>query len=261
MLRIWKNIITERNGDESFTWKGDGAAFYAIANHTDCPASFIYSAGNRLMERDGSTFKLTAGTERMYNTIDKLSVILNSKNGNVYTDNSWDGVNPKGYIFAFSSNRSLFITCELKTTLQLRDMDEPFGLVPMPKYDLSQADCMTYVNHICCFLTIPSTSSDLARTGTILDALTYESYKSILDIYYDFTLTHKGLRNEESVDMMNIIRNTRGTQVSNVLAITGDLSVKLDQGTLAGSGTAASTIASAESAIQTKLAEMMEAFQ
>ncbi len=254
--------IANLNGDASFTWKSDGNAFYAIANHTDSPIAFIYSAGNRMMERDGNAFKLVAGTERMYTTIDKLAVILNAKSGNVYSDNGSDLSLGKGYFYAFSTKRSLFMTGELKSTLELREMDDTFGLIPMPKFDEAQEDYMTYVNHICCFLTIPTTNSDLARTGTILDALTYESHKSILDIYYDYTLTHKGLRNEESVEMMDIIRNTRGTQVSNVLAISGDLNNKLaSNAVLNASGTAASTIASAEPSIQTKLTEMMEAFK
>ncbi len=249
--------VANLNGDDSFTWNPDGNAFYGIANHAESPEPLIYSSGNRLMERDGDTFKLTAGTERMYNTIDKLSAILDKKTGNAFSDNT-----VTGYIYGFSNNRALFLTAELKGILRLRDADITFGLLPTPKYDEQQEDYMTYVNHICCFLTIPSTSSDTARTGTILDAMTYEGYKTVLSVYYDNTLTHKGLRNENSLEMMNIIRDTRGTQVSNVLDITGTLSATLAHETvLKATGTAASTIAAAEPGIQSALDAMMEAFE
>ncbi len=254
--------VANLNGDESFKWNADGNALYAIANHMTSPEAFIFSAGNKLMTREGDSFKFTAATERMYDTIDKLAVTLSSKNGNVYSDNGSDLAAKMGYMYAFMNNRSLYMTAELKTTLQMRSMKSTFGIVPMPKYDESQENYITYANPITCLLTIPATNQNLARTGLILDALTYESYNSILPVYYDITLSQKGLRNEDSIEMLEIIRSTRGIVVSDVFGITNSLSVNLaTNAVLNATGNAASMIASASATIEGKLADLMAAFE
>ena len=125
-------------------------------------------------------------------------------------------------------------------------MKSNFGLVPMPKYDEEQENYITYSNPISCFLTIPVTNPDMKRTGIIIDALTYDSYKNCLPIYYDITVSQKGLRNDDSIEMLEIVRDTRSTQVSNLYGITTKLNDKLQNVVLNGNGKAASTIAAAE---------------
>ena len=167
--------VANLNGDSSFTWDSNGSAVYGIAEHTGSPTAFIYSAGNQLLERDGESFKFVGNTERMYNTVDKLRSLFNVSSGNAYQSNAAMETQ-SGYLYAFSVDRALFITCELKATLELRDMNSTFGLLPLPKYDESQPDYITSVNHITAFLTIPVTQPDMSRAGTILNALTYESW-------------------------------------------------------------------------------------
>lgn len=248
------------NGDDSFTWNGDGNAVYGIANHVSSVDAFIFSAGNKLMSRDGDSFNFTAGTDRMYSTIDKLTSILDYASGNVYTDNNSDLKTKSGYIYAFSSNRALFITCELKASLELRSMESNFGLLPFPKYDEAQENYITYANPIACLLTIPTTNTETHRTGVIIDALTYDSYKNVMPVYYDVTVSQKGLRNEESIEMLDIVRNSRNTLFSNLYGITTDLNNTLQNDVLYAAGTAASTIAAAETTVQTNLENVLKAF-
>ena len=58
--------------------------------------------------------------------------------------------------------------------------------------------------------TIPATASDPERTGIILDALAYDSYRNLREPYYNTYLTQKGVRNDESAEMLEIIRSSRG---------------------------------------------------
>lgn len=252
--------VASLNGAESFTWDPAAKTVYGVATHTESPDAFIFSAGNRLMTREGDTFKFTGGTERMYSTIDKLALILNQQNGNSYANNGSDLSAQLGYLYAFSADRALFLTCELKATLELRDMNSNFGLLPMPKFDESQDDYITYVNPVSCLLCVPKTNPDLHRTGVILDALSYESWKSVLPVYYDVTVSQKGLRNEDSIEMLTIVRNTRNFQMSGMYGITSALSQSLAKEVMNGTGTAASTIASAQPTVEKKLADLMEAF-
>lgn len=253
--------VPSLNGDESFTkWNGEGNSVYAIANHISSTDAFLFSAENKLMTRSGDTFTFTAATERMYSTIEKVSALLDKKSGNAYSDNGSDLSTKTGYYYAFMNNRAMFITAELKTALMMRTMESNFGLMPMPKYDEAQENYITYVNPISCFLTIPTTNPDMKRTGIILDALTYDSYKNCLPIYYDVTVSQKGLRNDDSIEMLQIVRDNRSTQVSNLYGITNKLNNQLQDVVLNGNGKAASTIAAAEPEVEANLEKVLSAF-
>ena len=250
--------VASLNGDDSAKWNPDGNALYGIASHDHSPDAFLFSAGNKLMENEGGALKFSADTERMFSTIDKLSVILDQTNGNNYREANYIPAERQGYLYAFSKNRALFTTCELKSTLELRSMEANYGLVPMPKYDENQEKYITYVNPITCLLTIPSTNPDLEGTGVLLDALTYESYRDCLPIYYDITVSQKGLRNEDSIEMLNIVRENRSTQMSAFYGITSELNKNLANVVTQGSGKAASIIASASNKITDNLNKFIE---
>ena len=252
--------VANLNGDSSFTWDSNGSAVYGIAEHTGSPTAFIYSAGNQLLERDGESFKFVGNTERMYNTVDKLRSLFNVSSGNAYQSNAAMETQ-SGYLYAFSVDRALFITCELKATLELRDMNSTFGLLPLPKYDESQPDYITSVNHITAFLTIPVTQPDMSRAGTILNALTYESWKSVLPIYYDVSVSQKGLRNDDSIEMLDIVRSNRGVQFSEVFGITTELSTSIQTVVNSNQDTIASTIAAGIPKVEENLANVLEAFE
>ena len=139
-------------------------------------------------------------------------------------------------------------------------MESTFGLVPMPKLDDSQEEYRSYVAYNTAFLVIPTTQKNTARAGFILDALNYESYIDTLPIYYDVTLSQKGLRNEESIEMLELIRENRGADLMAVYSITADITNSFTYMFVNGGGDvggAASTVESGMSAAEVKLDELI----
>ena len=253
--------VASLNGDDSAKWNPDGNALYGIASHDHSPDAFLFSAGNKLMENEGGALKFSADTERMFSTIDKLSVILDQTNGNNYREANYIPAERQGYLYAFSKNRALFTTCELKSTLELRSMEANYGLVPMPKYDENQEKYITYVNPISYLLTIPKTNPDTKSTGIVIDALTYESYKDCLPVYYDYMISQKGLRDENSIEMLEIVRESRSTLLSNLFGITSGLSTELQNIIMDRAGRAASRIKALKSSIQKQSAKIMSSIE
>ena len=247
------------NGADSYNWNIESPAFYGIAAHPESPDALIFSAGNRMVTKEGGDYVFTGSTDKMFTTIDKLVTIFDKKSGNSVSGSSTlKDIGIPLYIYVFSNDNSLFLTAELKASLELRNMKSNFGLVPMPKYDEGQEKYITYVNPITCLLTIPSTNPDLEGTGVLLDVLTYESYRDCLPIYYDITVSQKGLRNEDSIEMLNIVRENRSTQMSAFYGITSELNKNLANVVTQGSGKAASIIASASNKITDNLNKFIE---
>lgn len=61
----------------------------------------------------------------------------------------------------------------------------------------------------CQFLCVPENAKDYERSGIVLEALAYQGKKLLTPAYYDQTLVGKSVRDEESVEMLDIIFATR----------------------------------------------------
>jgi len=212
--------LANLNGDETFALSESGNSTYGIAAHRDFPIAFVLAAGNRMVEKNNDgTYTINIDKERWYNTIDKLAALFTVDAGHAFFDNAV--ASPTNYEKMFSKGRAGYITCEMKTVTVLRStMDKPFGLIPMPKYDENQEDYRVAVSYNTAFLTVPKIQDDLERTGTILDVLSYESKEMTLPIYNEISLTQKGLRDDESAEMLKIINKSLGIEFSQIYGIT-----------------------------------------
>lgn len=248
------------NGDESFTYTTDGKATYGIAGHSTSPYLFLLAGDNKLIDRDASgKLVFTGGTERLFGTVEKAAKILDQKNGNVLFGDSDFGDGQ--YYQIFSSGRSAFITTELKGNQALRPYDVEFGILPTPKYDETQENYVTYASENVFRLCIPANASNPTRTGVILDALSYESNASVLPLYYNQTICQKGLRDEDSIEMLSIIRDARMTEIGLIFGITTTIVNNLKTAIKEGGEGAASIIASGKESVEKGIADLYEAIE
>ncbi len=247
------------NGDDSWTFSDDGKAFYGVAAHSTFINAQMFGAGFRYTVNDKSgTPQLNLDSELFYNALDKMSKLYSNQNGHFNFNQT---ANTPGYYYqAFSDERSLFLTSEIKGTLVLRTMNDTFGLVPVPKYDEDQEKYYSLVTSSTPFLTIPNTNTNLERTGVILDALNYESAKTVLPTYFDVSVSQKGLRNEDSIEMLEIVREGRSLDFCPIYGINSEINTAVPEIIRDQKGTAASVIASNRSSTETKLANILKLF-
>lgn len=148
------------------------------------------------------------------------------------------------------------MTGEIKAAQLMRDMTDTFGIVPFPKYDESQTQYYTSLVSQLFYMTIPSTNTNTSRTATIYEALTHESYLSVIPTYYSNVVEQKGLRNEDSIDMLEIMRQTRAVDVATIFNWSSNLRSTLNTKLFNGNAQVASDIASQ----QTKIEASMQKF-
>lgn len=255
-MNEYVSAITSLNGDDSFTYSESGNAIYGVAGHTSAPIALTFSSGNTIIS-SGKTPEFIADNERLYNTIDKCISLLSVSDGHCRFDNS--GIStPGSYYHLFVNDRAGFLTAELKSSLVMRDMKSEYGILPMPKLDAEQSEYVSYTTDTICRLTVPITNTDLSRTGTILDALSYESCKSVLPVYYDKAISQKGLRDDDSIEMLDLINSTRMCEMGMIYGITTEFFGKLCGMVTGGENTMASAIATYSNAINENLSTLME---
>lgn len=91
----------------------------------------------------------------------------------------------------------------------MRSHEHEYGILPVPKFDESQEryyhDGSLGNNRQ---MVIPLSSSDPDTVAFIVEAMAYYSYYDVLPIYYEDNLNNKVLRDEESIEMLQIVQNS-----------------------------------------------------
>ncbi len=110
----------------------------------------------------------------------------------------------------FLNGHGLFYWSRFDDVLALRDMDTPFGILPIPKYNEEQAEYASLVSrHTTALLGIPMSVQNIERTGILTEALSAESYYTVTPAYYETTLKGKATRDKDSLEMVDLIFGNR----------------------------------------------------
>ena len=109
----------------------------------------------------------------------------------------------------FMADMSLFCAEVLAHARVFREMTADFGVLPHPKYDVNQEKYYTFMIDTIPAFGIPVTATDLERSGDFMDAFTAVSTETIIPAYYTISLQGKFTRDEDSMEMLDIIREGR----------------------------------------------------
>ena len=190
-----KNVTTDVNGDGKY----DKYDRFGLLTHDGGLAGFDYYAGEPIVSKSSTgEFTLSFNNERTVNAIDKGIEMISDNKTYLFPD--W-----KLGQDMFEAGQSLFYLEVLDKTGQLRNMEIPFGVIPFPKLDENQPQYNTCIADVAQLFCIPLSNTELDRTGFIFEALAELSVDTLKEAYYDKNLTVKFVRDEDSVEMIEII--------------------------------------------------------
>ncbi len=161
----------------------------------------------------------------------------------------------------FSNGQALFYANIFENINKLRDMDTDFGILPYPKLNEAQADYASTSRDNFDLFVLPIDVKDQEFSGIVTEALCAESYRSVIPAYYDVVLKSKSARDEESAEMIDLIRDTltfdMGYLFSSSLGGLGHIFVGMVRD---GNTDLASKFAAVEKAAQTNLDAILESY-
>lgn len=239
-LNKYAKAAADLNGDSSFEYDASGLATYGEVSVAGIENQRLYSLGAEYVERNYmGRYEFTAHeNESFWDAWVALSTYFGTIDGRFLYGGEDD------FLEIFANGRALFLSAELKYAPILSEKKGAFGLLPQPKYDWDQDNYESSVGGNVLSFCIPATNKELARTGFIVDFLTYESFCSMLPRYYDTHTGPKALTRNESRQCLKIIRNTKGLEVSVPYGWTRGLSDELCSLAREGRTEIASTILS-----------------
>lgn len=126
----------------------------------------------------------------------------------------------------FKSGRALFLVhCMETPQLSLRDMEDDYGILPMPKWNESQETYVSFINAWGSgFVGIPLTA-DIEKSAFLTEAMAYAGNQLLRRPVYDITLKAKGARDEESERIIDIIIETGYLDLNSIYNFGGTMNL------------------------------------
>ena len=174
-----------------------------IVGHIECNdhiKHWIYAMGEKSCDIDSEgNLEVNILTESHISAVDTLFNYMVEKQM-TYTAN-WD---------QFFKGTVVFCGNMLGPINSLREMEDDFGVIPMAKKDEAQERYGNYVsNGWTTAYAVPMTNKDPDRTGIILEVLCGFSTDTVRSALYDVLFAAKLVRDTESVEMLDIIFDTK----------------------------------------------------
>ncbi|MBR5452511.1 MAG: hypothetical protein IKV54_00390 [Clostridia bacterium] len=196
-------IYRSLNGDD----ERDEEDQYGLAiNHYENCDMFWSSCDMSLLSKDEDGWFEVNNTdkEKISNVFEKVYSILYDNVG------TYDFGGSAGFDVArdmFASGNVLLATLHLRYAESevMRNMQDEYGILPIPKYDEKQKEYYTYVHDQYSVLMVPKTVADPERCGAVMEAMAYESYKEVQPVYYNKVLKGRYANDPQSRQMLDTI--------------------------------------------------------
>ena len=105
-------------------------------------------------------------------------------------------------------------------------------------------------------VSIPVTCTDVDRAAIVIDTLNYEATEQLLPVYYD-RVSYKGLRDTDSIDMLEIIRKTRYYNWGLAYNWIDSVEPSVHEMLLAGNGNVSALVASSKRIVEKLIEKTM----
>ncbi len=135
----------------------------------DFTRAWFFSLGGKYFENDKESgkIKLACNTPKIYDIADKMYTMVKKDKCVFQVTQQMDGMYRYNH---FAEGRALFWACTPGQNV-LKDMEDDWGVIPMPLYDEQQEDYLSGVDHNSAVFGVANTNQDLHEVSVLLEAL------------------------------------------------------------------------------------------
>lgn len=198
-----KKGSADLNGDGVMKPEDDQFGF--VTGEWSAPINILYAGNQKIFGiNDEGRVELTLYSNKTVEIFDEFFSLMNNEANFLQFTEGNINYNGPGI---FSSGRAMFEAGSLGSAQGFRSMDDDFGMLPYPVFD-EEDEYATAVNGAAPLIIIPISVSDVERTGAITEALAAYGSKYVIPAFYDVSLKTKYARDDESEEMMDIIKDS-----------------------------------------------------
>ncbi|MBE6612389.1 MAG: extracellular solute-binding protein [Ruminococcaceae bacterium] len=202
MIELATQLSADLNGDSELKLTDD--QFGVAATEWTCPQNVFVTTGQTIatVNADG-LLELTLNTPRTVEMYEKYFTFAESDCYSITKGDVTDMNN------AVRAGRVGFAEMSVYAISNLRDIDTEFGIIPQPKYDESVEGYRVNVGGHCNFLAVPKTVTDPEFVSAVIESICFENQKTVIPAFRERVLEGKVVRDEESMEMLDIIFESR----------------------------------------------------
>ncbi len=215
------------DGDGEMT-KDDRYGLVVIDNAAGGLQPFMFGAGFRCSQKDEDDYPtVDFGNEKLITFLQEYYAVFSDKSITIDFSSAARGEDTSafthvpGYIKAtkFVNNQYLFFVDGIGETGRLIEMENGYGVVPMPKYDETQENYYAVVDSYSTKFAIPTTNTRLEQTGIFLEWLSWKSEELVLPAYYEVTLKDRRLTDDEAKETLDIVRQSMTYEITDLFEL------------------------------------------
>lgn len=251
-----KDVYEDTNGDGV----RDATDFYGFtAEHATNLDVYPFAFDMPIFSRNTDGIpELVINTEKTISAVERIN--------HLYWETTGTYVPEGDYwlpITMFRDGYALFTTTYLKNAFDTyREMEDDYSILPYPKWDENQEKYLTGAMDNYSVLGVPITASDLEMISIITESLNVESYKTLYPTYYEQALQNKYSRDEESIEMINLLMEGRNFDFSTLFSTETNYVYTLFREVVSSKSTDfASRYAGKEKQSLSGLAKILEAYE
>lgn len=227
--------------------------FYGLAPASDSETAYYFACGGQMVAKQGDelvpVYEAKINYEILQDVMDMYATDDVLKFKNTYDSNA-----------TFKDGRAIFHSTALCDITMLSNMNDKYGIVPMPKYDEDQENYISNANRsISTMAVFPITVRDTKTVGLITEALAAVSQYTSLDKQYDTVLLLRQALDEQSKRNLQLVVESVSYDWGYVFDI-GQLKTIVANAILKGTGGIADDYSSIRDVVTGDIADLLERF-
>ncbi len=202
MINLTKDLTEDIDGDGKMSDKTD---LYSFTLWCDAGTALFYGQGGTFSKKEeGDIPAIDFNVDAISSRYDKIyQLVIDNAANYSKSDHEMS-------FKVFNQGRAYF--CDItfqKVEMFLRDMEDDYGVLPLPKYDEAQQRYQTNVSGAGTMVVLPVSVADTDVVGRLIDAYAAIAYDDITPSLFDVIASVKNTRDEESIRMVQLIIRNR----------------------------------------------------
>ena len=211
-----KSVGRDLNTDGTIDYKDE----FGWGGQLDDMWSLFYASGERIAKNDANGYPaISIFNERSATLMEKMQELVRDKEHYI-SANDYFGVAQWPTVLVqqgFTEGRALFYNANVGTVIELGNMNDHYGIVPLPLADDTQENYYSLINpwtSTCFAIPAGITGDELEMTAAALNVLGAYSKNTLSVDYQDIVLAYMKTRDNDSIEMINdYIFPTRGCDI------------------------------------------------
>ncbi|MBQ7379036.1 MAG: hypothetical protein IJW70_05080 [Clostridia bacterium] len=154
-------------------------------------------------------YEYVLDTARLSDAVDKILYLFYDCGGTYLYKEVVNNTEQDEIRLMFSDGRAAMASLRLVAVEQgdVRNMEQQYGIVPIPKYDQNQAEYGTLMHDQFTVFCVPASAeeSKLELIGATLEVMASESLRTVKPAYYEIALKRKYMSDPVAWDMLDLI--------------------------------------------------------